>query len=79
MFEDVPEEYRSSVSEWEKQKAEAYAEAEREAAIENSEDIKIVARHLEDIPKDKREELIKTINSTIDLYKKAIGYNKNGG
>lgn len=78
--EQVPEAFHNDVRKWEILKKASDDEAMREAFASTSDaDIKIVARHLEDIPKDKREELIKTINSTIDLYKKAIGYNKNGG
>jgi len=35
--------------------------------------IRILARHLEDIPKDDRDELISTFESTIDMYLKAKG------
>lgn len=44
---------------------------------EHNEDIKIVARHLEEIPREKRSALIKTISSTIDMYKSAIGLDKD--
>lgn len=54
-------------------------EREHDVSYEPSNDIKIVARHLEEIPSDKREELIETINKTIDMYKKAIGFSKKEG
>ena len=46
---------------------------------EPAEDIKIVARHLEEIPVDKREELVDLISRTISAYKNAIERDKKGG
>lgn len=74
---EVPEEYHKNIRKWEISKKIIYDEAIDDSSnnLEN-EDIKIVARHLEEIPSDKRQELIKTINSTISMYKKAIGVDK---
>lgn len=74
--EPVPENYHSNVYEWEKLKERLELEGEHDANYEPAEDIKIVARHLEEIPSDKRDDLIKTINSTINMYRKAIGLDK---
>lgn len=60
---------------WNFEKANA-EDAMQDSYSANNEDIKIVARHLEEIPSDKRDELIDTISKTIDMYKKAIGFNK---
>lgn len=70
----VPEQYHDDVRAWERIKYAAENDTIRETYAD--EDIKIVARHLEEIPSDKRGELIKTINSTISMYKKAIGLGK---
>jgi transcriptional regulator with XRE-family HTH domain len=70
----VPDQYHDDVRTWERMKYAAENEAMKEAYAD--EDIKIVARHLEEIPSDKRDDLIKTINSTINMYRKAIGLDK---
>lgn len=71
-MEKALKQYRS----FEKANAE---DAAQDSHSSNNYDIKIVARHLEEIPSDKREELVETINKTIDMYKKAIGFNNKEG
>ncbi len=41
-------------------------------------DIILVARHLEKIPEEDRQQVIETIENTIDIYLKAKGISKEG-
>lgn len=47
--------------------------------MEPAEDIKIVARHLEEVPPEIRKELVDNISNTIDMYLNAIKHDKKGG
>lgn len=64
---------------YEFQKAVANDAVSANMIYEPADDIKIVARHLEDVPIEKRKELVDNINRTIDMYLKAIGYDIKGG
>ena len=77
----VPEEYLHDIDRFEKvqqeieeaNKADFYAQQDPTKKTPSSERIKILARHLEEIPDKDRDQLIDTIESTIDLYLKAKG------
>lgn len=82
--DEVPYEYHDNVSAWEKMREKLDAEAKREDAIlfpepsasPTEQRLKLLARHLDKIPEEQRERLIKNFEDTIDLYFDAMGIPK---
>jgi len=78
----VPEEFHDRVAEWEKLCKAAEREASEDSVINTmpltptERKLKLLARHLEKIPEDTRNRLIKNFEDTVDTYLDAIGIPK---
>lgn len=83
-MDDVPEEYHDRVLEWEKLREKQHEEAKREPPLSfffgqespTERRLKLLARHLDMIPKESRERLIKNFEDSVDLYLDTAGIPK---
>lgn len=82
--DEVPYEYHDRVASWEVMREALDLEAQRESVLMRAEapvsaterKLKLLARHLDQIPEEQRERLIKNFEDTIDLYFDAMGIPK---